>query len=187
MLNSRESMSTTRFAMIGVLCRRYCSVATSSRPMLPSARAPNAGRRYLSRVYRHPLAVDGLQRTATCSFMYRSATSAILGPASGGDWGRAGSSPALMLAMNCAALRRACSADSTPCRPMVTRLDLPPNGSARDRPSFPTDTRARRTPKAHGPRRPPLAHRRAVPRPSAWRWLCRSISPSFSPSASNSS
>ena len=69
-----------------------------------------------------------LQRTATCSLMYRSATSAGVGPAAvpGTEPFRAGSCPALMLAITIAALRRACSADTSPCRPMVIRLDFPP-------------------------------------------------------------
>ena len=60
--------------------------------------------------------------------MYLSATSASVGPVGDGDTTpfRPGSSPALMLAITTAALRRACSADTSPCRPMVTRLDFPP-------------------------------------------------------------
>ncbi len=60
--------------------------------------------------------------------MYRSATSASVGPVADDDAEpfRAGASPALMLAITTAALRRACSADTSPCRPIVTRRDFPP-------------------------------------------------------------
>ena len=41
---------------------------------------PSCGRRYLSKVCRHDRSVVGLRRTATCSAMYCSASSAIVGP-----------------------------------------------------------------------------------------------------------
>ena len=70
------------------------------------------------------LSVFALQRTATCSAMYRAASCATFGPfasfaASGSG---TGSSPARMRATMSDARRCASSAPMTPCRPTVTRF-----------------------------------------------------------------
>ena len=164
-LNSRESMSMTRFAMVGVLVQAvlqrgdFLAPDAAERPR-PKHRGGGAC----------PGCIDMLSPSPACTAP-RHVPSCIVQPPRQ-SWvrhpaataARAGSSPALMLAMNCAALRRARSADTTPCRPIVMRLDLPARAGLheidlRSR----SDICARRILKAHGPRTPLLAHRRAVP------------------------
>ena len=71
---------------------------------------------------RYSFAVPGLQCSATCSLRWRAATSATVTVEA--DF-PPGSSPLIKRAMVSAALRRAWSAEITPWRPSVIRLDLP--------------------------------------------------------------
>ena len=95
-----------------------------SRPTAATGSLPSTGSTCRSSRDRKVLSVFGLQRTATCSAMYRAARSATFGPfASFAAIGSGtGSSPALMRAMMSAARRRACSVPITPWRPTVTRF-----------------------------------------------------------------
>ena len=120
----RESVSTTRFAMIGVSLSLWCNPATWARSTASAGILPSAGRMCFRTACPYISTVFGLQRTATCSSRYARASSATRGPSAGGSG--TGSSPALIRAMISAARRLASSAVTTPWRPTVTRLAARP-------------------------------------------------------------